>query len=186
MDFLDATIAALVAYLQTAIDNHASIATGAVTVIAGWPDFQAARDSDIAYVCVTAGDPTTSPTPSRQHSYAEGVTAYDVGSWDGAMQIDVFSRYKDTAQALSPVVRAALTDPPFDAGRTFTLSSYHNAKARVVADGRDVEWDADAVLTGLWRRTITLAAGGSVIATRSWPAYATSVVDINGRTVNVE
>lgn len=186
MDFLDATIAAVVAYLQAQIDAHASIATGAVTVIAGWPDFQAARDAEVAYVCVTAGDPTVAPNPSRQHTYASGTAAYDVASWTGSMQIDVFGHNKDIVQALSPVVRAALADPPFDAGRSFTLSDYHNTKSRVVADGRDVEWDADAALTGLWRRTITLAASGSVIATRAWPVYATSVVDINGRTVNVE
>lgn len=186
MDFLDAFIATLVAHLQATIDAHPSIATGAVTVIAGWPDFQAQRDPDLAYVCVVAGDPTTTPNPSARVAYEDGIAAYDFATWEANVQVDVYARYKDTVAALSPVVRAALADVPFDAGRTFTLSNYHDARARVVADARDQEWEADAVLTGLWRRTITLAASGPVIATREWPAYESSVVDINGRTLTVE
>lgn len=186
MDFLDAFLTTVVAHLQAQIDAHPSIATGAVTVIAGWPDFQAARDADIAYVCVVAGDPTTTPNPSASVSFAAGIAAYDFASWEANVQVDVFSKYKDTVAALSPVVRAALADVPFDAGRTFTLANYYNARARVVADARDQEWEADAVLTGLWRRTITLAASGPVITTREWPAYESSVVDINGRTLTVE
>jgi len=185
LDFIDAAKATLAAHLQTALNAHASIADGAIPVQVDWPDFGADAPSQIAYVIVTSSNPTLSPRVPSQHAFAEGVVQYGIGRWDATLQVDVAARYKDTAQELGGIVRQALSDVPFDAGRTLTCADYHNAKIRLSPSEGDRDWGAEASFAGMFRRTIEAAWGGPVLASRAWPTYEQLVLAVNARSHTV-
>lgn len=185
LDFIDAAKAALASYLQTALNAHASIADGAIPVQVDWPDFGAAAPSQIAYVIVTSSNPTLSPRVPSQHAFEGGTATYAIGRWDATLQVDVAARYKDAAQDLGTIVRQALSDVPFDAGRTITCDGYYDAKVRLSPSEGDRDWGAEASFAGMFRRTIEAAWGGPLLATRAWPTYEQVVLAVNTRSQTV-
>lgn len=185
MDFIDAATAALVSLLQATINAHPSIADNAVPVSAAWPDFRTDPPTAVAYVVVSTANPTLGPVQPRKQTFADGVATYAIAKWSATLQVDVFARYKDTAAALSAVVRSALSDPPSDPGRTFACAAYHNAKVRIIPEEGDREWGADAALGAIFRRTLELSWIGTVYATKEWPTFETLVLDLNSRTTTI-
>lgn len=169
LDYDEATARAIVTALQAGLD--AATSAGAVSVVLGWPDAQAAQPQGPAIVAVTYGEATETPINPTIYNETEDDGAIEVldivARWELSVQVDLFASYRDQRAELAPVIRQILSPGVAHPKLALTLTDYHDLVVLLMVDSVGDVDDEDAMVAREWRRTWQCTARGKVLTGRT-------------------